>query len=304
MPRMASTFASVRQVTVPRIAQRRVEATFDVICAGEALWDLAPPGGPTLRFRPGGGALNAAVALARSGLRVGLAAALGDDAHGRALLAKVAGAGVDVGGVALIPARTGIVVLEDSGEARHVVAHRAEDELPVSVPEGWAAPVLLISGVSPALAPIAGLCRAARAARRVGTVVVLDLNARWHIWAGRDPRTLHALLREADVVRCSAVDLLGVGLDDKQVRAVLRPNAALVLTQGAGAARASGPFGEIALPPPVVAKTRAAGVGDVFTAAICAEIARAGDHGADRPELWTRAIQRGHAAAGAKILAR
>jgi sugar/nucleoside kinase (ribokinase family) len=301
---MASMFASAGQATAARVGSPRVVSTLDVICAGEALWDLAPPDGTLLRFRPGGGAVNAAVALARSGLRVGLAAALGDNAPGRALLAKVAAAGVDVGGVALIPARTGLIVLEDTGGARHMVAHRAEDELPVSVPEGWAAPVLLLSGISPALAPIAGLCRAARAARRTGTVIVVDLNARWHLWAGRDPRTLHALLREADVVRCSAADLVGLGLDDTQVRAVMRPSAALVLTQGAGAARAIGPFGEIALPPPVVAKTRAAGAGDAFTAAICAELARTGDHGPERPDLWARAIQRGHVAAGAKVLRR
>lgn len=280
----------------------RVASTFDVICAGEALWDLAPPGGSSLRFRPGGGAVNAAVALARSGLRVGLAAALGDNAPGRTLLAKVAAAGVDVEGVSLIPARTGLLVLEDTGDARHMVAHRAEDDLPVSVPEGWTAPVLLLSGISPALAPIAGLCRAARAARRTGAVVVVDLNIRWHLWSGRDPRTLHALLREADVVRCSATDLFGLGLDDTQLRAVLRPSAALVLTQGAGPARATGLFGEVALSPPLVARTRAPGVGDVFTAAVCAELARAGDHCPERPDLWFRALERGHAAAGAKIL--
>jgi 2-dehydro-3-deoxygluconokinase len=303
---MAPMFASAGRADATRaacVASPRV-STFDVICAGEALWDLAAPGAASLRFRPGGGAVNAAVALARSGLRVGLAAALGDDAPGRALLARVAAAGVDVEGVALVPARTGLVVLEDAGGTQHVVAHRAEDELPVSVPAGWAAAVLLLSGISPALAPIAGLCRAARAARRTGTVVVVDLNARWHLWAGRDPRTLHALLREADVVRCSAADLAGLGLDDAQVRAVMRQSAALVLTQGAGAARVTGPFGEIALRPPVVATTRAAGAGDAFTAAICAEIARAGDHGPARPDLWTRAIQRGHAAAGAKVLRR
>ena len=77
---MASMFASAGQATAARVASPRVVSTLDVICAGEALRDLAPPGGTLLRFRPGGGAVNAAVALARSGLRVGLAAALGDSA--------------------------------------------------------------------------------------------------------------------------------------------------------------------------------------------------------------------------------
>ncbi|XXR88225.1 hypothetical protein WME96_43635 [Sorangium sp. So ce406] len=71
---MASTFASARQATASRVMAPGV-STLNVICAGEALWDLAPPGGTSLRFRPGGGAVNAAVALARSGLRVGLVVA-------------------------------------------------------------------------------------------------------------------------------------------------------------------------------------------------------------------------------------
>ncbi len=57
-------------------------AAFDVVCAGEALWDFTSAlgsGVPSPRFRAGGGAVNAAVALARGGLRVGLAAVVADD---------------------------------------------------------------------------------------------------------------------------------------------------------------------------------------------------------------------------------
>src|SRR3954468_19813636 len=80
--------------------------SFDVICAGDALLNVAKGDAssapvPSLRFRPGGGAINTALALAKQGLRVGLATVLPDDRSGRNLLAKVAASGIDVGGVDL-----------------------------------------------------------------------------------------------------------------------------------------------------------------------------------------------------------
>lgn len=275
---------------------------FDVICAGEALWSLTALGGAVfagpaaLRFRPGGGAANAAVALSQSGLRVGLAAALGDDRFGRALVQKIAAAGVDVGGVVLAPARAGIVFIAAAGAAGEVIS-RGEEEQPIAVPEGWSSRVLLLSGLSPVVAQGAALCKAARAARRAGTMVVIDVNARRHVWAGRDPRAIQAALREADVVRCSAEDLAALRVDAATVRAALRPGAVLVTSNAAGAAWASGPFGEIAEAPREWAALRARGSGDAFTAAICAELARAGEPGGDRGDLWGRALQRGQAAA-------
>lgn len=289
---IASTREELR-ITVPR-------TTLDVICVGEAIWDMAASTGERLRFRPGGGAVAAAVALAKDGLRVGLAAALGDHSPSRALVARVAAAGVDVRGVRLVPAHAGLVVLEAAGDAKHMIPHRAEDELPVEVPDGWEAPVLLISGVSPALAPMAGLCRAARAARRAGAIVVLDLNTRWHVWAGRDPRTLHALLREADVVRCSAADMFVLDLSEARLRAGMRPDATLVLTHDSGLARAAGAFGDIAVAPPSP-DPAAADAGDVFIATLCAEIARDPAYVSDRPELWAHALRRAHEAAASAL---
>src|SRR5689334_10929886 len=80
---------------------------FDVICAGEAVLNMAQRDG--LIFRPEGGAINAALALARQGLRIGLASVLSDDTSGRAILAKVAASGVDIGGVELARPSSGLV---------------------------------------------------------------------------------------------------------------------------------------------------------------------------------------------------
>ncbi len=153
-------------------AGSRRASSFDVVCVGEALWDLTAPRAATSAragvapFRVGGAAVNTAVALAQRGLRVGLAAAIADDAAGRALCAKVAAAGVDVGGVALGSQRAGLVLLQSAGAAGRVVAREAEEVLPVAVPRAWEAQVLLLSGLTPAVPHAAGLCEAARAARR------------------------------------------------------------------------------------------------------------------------------------------
>src|SRR4051794_41019863 len=153
-----------------RVLESRADArSFDVICAGEALVSVDDEAGAIaggterLSLRPGGGAMNAAVSLARQGLRVGLATVLADDSVGRALLAKVAARGVDVGGVELAERSPGLVLVR--GGARQVVSVR-EQERPVVVPEGWSSQVLLLSGMSPVVAHGAALCKAARAARR------------------------------------------------------------------------------------------------------------------------------------------
>lgn len=93
-------------------------------------------------------------------------------------------------------------------------------------------------------------------------------------------------------------------LDVAAVRAALRDDATLVVTRGAGAARATGPFGEVVRAPQAVAAREPRGAGDAFTAAVCAEFARAGDHGGERAEFWERALRRGHEAAGARLARR
>ncbi|MGZ5971476.1 MAG: hypothetical protein ACXWP4_27590, partial [Polyangiales bacterium] len=96
-----------------------------------------------------------------------------------------------------------------------------------------------------------------------GAFVVIDVNARRHLWNGRDPRTIFGLLREADVVRCSTRDLLGLWTDAASIRAAMRPTAELIIADG---------FGR----------------GDSFTAAICADLLRVGDP--SRVD-WERALR-------------
>jgi 2-dehydro-3-deoxygluconokinase len=279
------------------VSERGGVKRFDVICAGETLWKLAdrpsPSGG--MRLRPGGGAVNVALALARQGLRVGLATVLADDELGRKSVEKIAAARIDVGGVMLAARRAGLALLDASGGAKQV-SLAPPDEVPLEVPAGWSSQVMLLSGLSPVVPHAAALCKAARSARRHGALVLIDFNASFHAWAGRDPRTVRMLLREVDVARCSYADLAVLGTDVATAYASLRPGAVLIVSDAEGGAVAIGPFGEVTfVPRPVVAR-RPRGAGDAFTAAVCGELTRPREPGESPEALWYGALRRGYAA--------
>jgi len=261
--------------------------SFDVVCAGDAVVSVeAAPfrSGPRASFGPGGGAMNAAVGLAARGLRVGLASVLADDRVGRALLGRVAASGVDVSGVERAVPGRGLFLVR--GGARQVVPVGQEDQ-PISIPASWSSQVLLLSGLSPVVSSAGATSRAARAARRAGAVVVVDFDARWELWRGRDPRMMRMILREADVVVGSARDLFGLDVNVQTLRASMRPDAVLVTTDGLRRTSALGAFGE-------VSRTLEAGAplpaGDVLGVAVCAELARAGHADARSGALWARAL--------------
>jgi sugar/nucleoside kinase (ribokinase family) len=264
---------------VPRSTPR----TFDVICAGAALWDVDPNGAPDApALRPGRGAVGAALSLASKQLHVGLATVLADDTVGRDLRDRIANANVAVDGVTLSFPKSGIFFVQ--GGARQTVALQDEDD-PVTVPENWSARLLLLSGMSPVVAHGAALCRAARAARRSGTVVMVDLNARWELWKDRDARAINMLLREADVVWCTSEDLLGLKMDVDAIVAAMRPGAVFATCDVFGKAWAVGPFGKVSS----TEGSRASA--DAFVSAICAELARNDRARPESGDVWDRALR-------------
>ncbi len=281
---------------------------FDVACVGEVLFRYsvdAASASPANELVSFGGAPWAALVLAKRGLRVGLATTLPNDATGRRLREMLASAGVDLGGVIASGVAPRLVVLDKTGEA-HFRAELDVVGAGLEVPEAWMPRVLFVSGLSPLVSRAAELCKAARAARRRGSVVVVDVNARWQLWMGQDSRAVQSILREADVVRLTSADLATLSLDVDAVRALMRPTAVLFMSSGADEAWVTGPFGQIAKRAPEPLGLSIPLEPDLYAAVICDEIARAGTVSEDRGDLWVRALERGFVAvqAQARSLAR
>ena len=135
--------------------------------------------------------MNVALALAREGLRIGLATVLTDDDFGRGSLEKIAASGVDVGGVALARPRAGFVLVDASGGAKQVPSF-ADEEPPLQVPVRWSSQILSSRDCRPSSRTRLRSARLREAARRQGALVLVDFNASLHVWVGRDPRTVRA----------------------------------------------------------------------------------------------------------------
>jgi len=141
---------------------------------------------------------------------------------------------------------------------------------------------------------------------RIPKIVAASETLRWRsgggstreAWAGRDARTTLMILREIEVARCSLADLAVLGMSRAEVRAALRKNAVLVVSEEDGATTATGPFGEVSVVPSPEMRARLGldGLGDAFTAAVCAALVRHGVPGESPSGMWHRVLRRGHAA--------
>ncbi len=268
--------------------------TFDVVCAGETTTTVPGasfegPFGSRLRYRPGVGAVSAALALLSRGARVGLVTRFTDDSFGRDLRARLAHTGMALEGATLGQAPRGILLLEGTRRGREVVPYR-DEEVTFDIPDDWRASVLLLSGVSPVISHTASLCRAARRVRKAGGCVLLDLRARYHQWQGRDARALHALVGEADVVRARSDDLAVLAWDEPSLAARLRKDAVLVVSRAEGLF-VRGAFGDLGVPAPAVTEADRS-PNDELLADLAFEIARGSRTVLARAETWKKALDR------------
>jgi pfkB family carbohydrate kinase len=105
----------------------------EVFCVGNAVADvlarpvdhLAPPGTSQalddVSLAPGGNSVNTAIALARLGVSVRVAAAIGEDRFGEFIRERLRVEGIDDAGLVVLPGAktsTSIVLVENSGERR------------------------------------------------------------------------------------------------------------------------------------------------------------------------------------------
>ena len=174
----------------------------EVFCAGNAVADvlarpvdhLAPPGTSQrledVVLGPGGNSINTGIALARLGVGVRIAAALGEDRFGQFLRERVRAEGIDDSGLVTLPGAktsTSIVLVQATGERRFlhlrgVSAHFSEQHLDWTRVEGARVFHYASAFALPAFdgAPLA---RTLRRAREIGCLtsvnICWDVEGRW-----------------------------------------------------------------------------------------------------------------------------
>ena len=260
----------------------------EIVCGGEVLWDFFE-GRPGSYVRTTGGAsANAAIALARLGVRVALVGAVGDDALGEALVLEIAKEGVDVRGVVVRPAATGIV-LKTNGRFS---PYRSDAPVDASgVRARWS----LVGSMMPAVRGLGAPLRA------------VDLNVRPRLWpsAARMRTAALSLVKGAALVKASDHDLERLWGSERHGLAKLAraaPGAVVVVTRAAGLAEALGPWGKVLLPARKVRAPESTGAGDAFMAGVVAVLSDAGARWKTQ-EVLTRALHLGHRL-GAKAASR
>lgn len=275
--------------------------TADVLVVGSLNMDLRirtprlPAPGETLTGSGfdtdgGGKGANQAVAAARQGARVAMLGAVGQDAHGAALLAALQVDGIDTHAVERIagtPSGTAAILLMPDGENSIVVIPGANHAL---TPERVRAQADRLRQARVVVAqlecPLDAVAEALAIAREAGAVTVLN--------AAPVQPLGDALLGQLDwlvVNEIEAAALAGMPVPGPaEARAVAeqlrrRGPRQVLVTLGAEGLVLAGPEGTLALPAPRVQAVDTTGAGDTVVGALAAALA------AGRPlrEALTRA---------------
>ncbi len=240
-------------------------------------------GGGLQTFGGGKGA-NAAVAAARVGARVRLIGAVGDDDTGAAALADLAAEGIDVSGVAVLPA-------ESTGVALIVVDERGENQIAVGAGANAAVSAEHVRRCLRTALPTAGCVLvsteipaeavAAAVETTIAGGVVCVVNPAPVLEVVGELLTLGPILTPNESELADLVSLLGGVRGDTPVESALRiverSRQAVVVTQGGeGVLVVDAELSARRLPAPPVEVKDTTGAGDTFNGVLAARLA-AGD---------------------------
>jgi ribokinase len=241
-----------------------------VVVAGSANMDLVamadvlPRPGETVLGRefamvPGGKGANQAIAAARAGARTMLLGAIGSDAFGVTLKARITAAGVDTDLLRVVYGASGVavVVVDAAGENVITVISGANNSFTALLPperDAIAAADVLLTQLE---TPIPAVTEAARTAREAGTRVVLNA----------------APARELPTELLDAVDLLVVNEGEagalKERHELLDVVPRAVVTLGAAGAWFMDRDGtSVRVPAFQVSTVDSTAAGDAFTGAV------------------------------------
>lgn len=252
---------------------------FDVIAIGETMVALVPDDAAPIAaesrmlLRVAGAESNVATSLARLGHSVRWVSAVGADPFGEIITRELAGAGVDLGAVAVSPdAPTGIFAKDPAGASTRVHYYRkgsAASRMDASLaPRAEGARLVHISGITPALSE--GCRELTRAVLASESLVSFDVNYRPALWrdAGEAADVLADLSRRADIVfvgRDEAEELWGTTTAE-DVRGFLPEPRILVVKDAAIEAVSFSDEGEVRVPSRRVDVVEPVGAGDAFAA--------------------------------------
>jgi fructokinase len=288
-----------------------------IVVCGEALVDLVPDPSESTRYvaRPGGSSANTAVALARLGTPVAMAARLSGDSFGELLRAHLADNGVDLWLVvdAIEPSSLAIATVGRDGAAdyRFLVSGTADwgwtDSELGRLPKG----IVAVHGGSLALALAPGGAAVERmlARARATSTVSLDPNIRPTLVAdmAAHRERVERCVAAADLIKVSREDLdaLHPGVHSTEVaRRWARSGPRLVVvTDGAEGSIGFTAEAETTCPASPVAVVDTIGAGDTFAAALLDWLQRAGRLGGRLSVLSTTDIEAalGHASRAAAV---
>ena len=263
-----------------------------VVVVGEALADLVagdgPSDPPTYTAHPGGGPYNAAVALARLGVRVHLRARLADDRLGRLLRARLDDAGVapDLLVDAAEPTPVALADVDADGRASYGFHLRGtaafawtDDEVDAPWPD---ADAVLVGTLALAVGPAADRLADRVLAERGRRALCLDPNVRAAAVDDADVyrSRLDRLAAACDVVKASDEDLAWwTGRDDaRRAAAHVQDLGArlVVVTRGSAPVLAVGAGPDVEVEVPEVDVVDTVGAGDTLVAGLLAGLAGAG----------------------------
>ena len=258
-----------------------------IVVCGEALIDLVPDDATGERWTaiPGGSPANAAVAVARLGVRSALLARISGDTFGLRLRRHLEGNDVDLGLAVAAdePSSLAIAFVDDTGAAsyRFDIDGTADwqwspDELPTVLPADVQA--VMAGSLALSLEPGGPVLEQFLASARDGHTIFVDPNVRPTVESDLDRvrASVDRWCRVADVVKASSddVEVLYPGTDPEVAAKrwqALGP-AVVIVTLGAGGALALTADTVVRLPAPPTVVVDTVAAGDTFSAGFLASL--------------------------------
>jgi 2-dehydro-3-deoxygluconokinase len=274
---------------------RGAGAVLDLLCMGEPMLEFSqlPVGEDGRRLYLegfGGDASNAAIAAARSGAKVGMLTALGEDGAGAAFRELWKAEGVADAAVRANPdAQTGIYVVTHDARGHHFTFHRKGSAAarlgPGDIPEEAIrqARVLHLSGITLGISESScdAAFRAMEVAKAHGVRVSFDTNLRTRLWPlRRAAACIHAAVGMADIAFPSLDDarvLTGLAEVEAIADFYLRLCPQVLLKLGKDGVLVACRNGRARIPGIAVEAVDATGAGDTFAGAFLARIAAGED---------------------------